>query len=69
MKKLQLNVDALKVDSFSCTADGEEKRGTVHARQDNLSLYCTGQTCQASCDTCTVDGNSCSGANVCFCGP
>jgi hypothetical protein len=47
MKKISLNLDSLRVDSFS-TGAAEAGGGTVHARQ--LTTRTTLQTQQLSCD-------------------
>jgi hypothetical protein len=47
MKKISLNLDSLRVDSFS-TGAAEAGGGTVHARQ--LTTRTTLQTNQLSCD-------------------
>ena len=47
-KKLVLDVEALEVDSFQTSAEEEETRGTVEARQDAAAPQpCT---CAYSCD-------------------
>ena len=65
MKKLQLNVEALRVESF--VADTKPQgRGTVHARNDTNNSACwtygtmcwpgcgsgAGDTCDGSCQSC-----------------
>ncbi len=47
MKKISLDLDALRVDSFA-TGAAEAGGGTVHARQ--LTTRTTFQTQQLSCD-------------------
>lgn len=39
MKKLELNLDALSVESFDL-GDGEQERGTVLANQQTLNANC-----------------------------
>ena len=51
MRKLMLNADDLKVDSFD-VAEGETQRGTVQANED--SPHCT---ITVACDTCYVSCN------------
>jgi hypothetical protein len=78
MKKLRLDLDNLKVDSFATTPDAERLRGTVHG-QDTEYAYCTGYfTCvgqgdchsyEATClgnDTC--EGLGCGDTNSLRCG-
>ena len=57
MRKIQLDVDALKVESFP-TSEGEaEKRGTVHGHnsfrgtcQETCQSTCAGPTCDPPCE-------------------
>ncbi|HEU0013399.1 MAG TPA: hypothetical protein VFQ45_06930 [Longimicrobium sp.] len=54
MKKLTLDLDDLRIESFRTTEQEAEERGTVHAHdQCGCSCCCTGYTqpCQATCDT------------------
>ncbi len=46
MKKLQLNVDELAVESFEATTQPEEPRGTV--RGHNFTDHYAGPTCVAA---------------------
>lgn len=63
MKKLRLNLDALRVESFQATSDADLRQGTVHGHfsqnnpagcyksQVNTCLYtCDDATCLASCN-------------------
>jgi hypothetical protein len=53
MKKLTLNVDDLKVDSFGATERPGAVRGTVQAHERTLAMTCNCDTIQLTCgDTC-----------------
>ncbi len=64
MKKLALNVDALRVQSFA-TADQAVGRGTVHGEACTCQTACTCPGCPSCGDTCpntcyeTCDDPSC----------
>ena len=49
MKKLELNVESLEVESFN-TAESDGERGTVHARSDSAAdvCYSFGDFCTAA---------------------
>jgi hypothetical protein len=53
MRKIQLDLDALDVQSFATTGGGPEERGTVHARGG--SGDCLGTLYQAECVSLTAD--------------
>jgi hypothetical protein len=53
MRKIRLDLEALEVDSFAISADGDDDRGTVHARA-SLRL-CTGADTCAGEPTCLGD--------------
>ena len=59
MKKIRLEMDALRVDSFA-TAAAPEARGTVHGRQiDPIAQAAEYSSCSpegCSCDNCAGDG-------------
>ena len=59
MKKIKLNLDSLRVDSFSA-GSAEAGGGTVHARQRTTTF----QTIQLSCDY-TARYESCYAACEC----
>ena len=40
MKKIELNLDALTVESFDVAGDVEQARGTVMANQQTLNEQC-----------------------------
>jgi hypothetical protein len=53
MKKLTLNVDHLRVESFEPVAGRAEKRGTVRGMDQEYTAEETCRyTCDASCRTC-----------------
>ena len=49
MKKLALEIDDLRVDSFGTTAETTNARGTVAAAEATVR-------CSANCPTCTCGG-------------
>ena len=55
MKKLRLELDALRVDSFA-TADSEDGRGTV---EGYISARCTGGTMTCNGGNTCGDGDTC----------
>jgi hypothetical protein len=58
MKKLQLNLDDLSVDSFHASGEDAGGRGTVHGRNDSVFVACddTNDVCVATgYYTCDVD--------------
>ena len=62
MKKIKLNLDRLKVDSFETRAADTEARGTVHGH------YSAPYTCNARADTCQYAGtcgSECMSLNDC----
>jgi hypothetical protein len=62
MKKLRLNLEDLRVDSFT-TADGDEKRGTVDG-------YYLSERCATDALTCNGPvGGSCGGGEGASCAP
>ena len=54
MKKVELTLDALRVESFSTTEVAQET-GTVHAHEFTPRFSC-GDTCNESC-TCPIASN------------
>ena len=40
MKKIELNLDALSVESFAVAGEMEQGRGTVMANQQTLNVNC-----------------------------
>lgn len=64
MKKLKLNLDRLRVDTFELSEKELTERGTVHG---NATLLCTRwASCQGSCPgTCHID--SCYNCSVDAC--
>lgn len=62
MRKVKLNLDNLRVDTFATTADGASPGGTVHGRDGTEMTVCVGlcggygQTEVASC-ACPTDDN------------
>ena len=73
-KKLRLDLEDLKVESFATTHGLESRRGTVFAQGDTADLACTvspATGCGASCDAfCNTDQAGC-GASMGLpeCGP
>lgn len=59
MKKLMLDLDTLRVDSFATTASDDAARGTVRAHDDTIeSEWCTmPKTC--SRPPCNTEGYTC----------
>src|SRR5262245_61652014 len=52
MKKLTLDLDAVKVESFVTRPKSNEGKGTVFAQERYTVCYtCAGMTCEANCDT------------------
>lgn len=50
MKKIRLNVDVLKVQSYPTTGPEWPEIGTVHGQQQATVLVCSGQvTCASAC--------------------
>ena len=69
MKKLQLHLDALEVDSFHTSWLGSAE-GTVHGEQDNVSgggaTQCGGvQTCGEGCKVTGGGATQCGGVQTC----
>ena len=73
MKKLKLNLDDLKVESFATTPDASSSRGTVFGQdptvypEDTCYLYCTdvGSTCVQQCGTGGSENGTCAPAETC----
>lgn len=66
MKKLKLDPDALRVDTFQATGGDDEKQGTVHG---HATLLCTRYaSCYGSCPgTCNLDScDSCTQGYSCW---
>jgi hypothetical protein len=59
MKKIQLDAESLRVESFSTEALGQHARGTVHAEAATRA-----SNCASACVTC---GNCSSYPDLCFC--
>lgn len=57
MRKLQLNTETLRVESFATTDAESARRGTVHAQEGTFS--------DAGLLSCGA--GACSGASVCYC--
>lgn len=49
MKKVRLDLEALRVESFSTAADDAAKRGTVHGQQQTVPLCTRERTCHSAC--------------------
>ena len=49
MKKLALEIDDLRVDSFGTTAEADTARGTVAAAEATVVRRCTGYDCTCTC--------------------
>ena len=64
MKKIRLDVEALRVQSYSTTGSEEPGGGTVHGLQQATVLVCSGYaTCASAC-------SETNGVNICkSCGP
>lgn len=74
MKKLTLDVDALRVESFATEAAARGRGGTVHAHNHTRGNHFTcGGTCDAAdtCDCQVTDPVSCLETQCAdtFCGP
>jgi hypothetical protein len=71
MKKFKLELDDLRIDSFSTTPARQEK-GTVFGEQCTCYTNCTCPgcpTCDASCNgTCNASCNGCGGTDYYSCG-
>ena len=75
MKKLKLNLDDLRVESFATTPDATAPPGTVFG-QDTEDTICNtqcgtctcgntcGNTCANSCGQCTGGGEGCGGSGL-----
>ena len=67
MKKMQLNLDALGVESFD-TSGADAKRGTVFGEQCTCYTNCTCpgcNTCDESCNGSCAWQQTCGGQNTC----
>ena len=53
MRKIQLDMESLEVESFATADAGAEKRGTVHGRADTDE--CVGTPSEAECVSFTGD--------------
>jgi hypothetical protein len=54
MKKLELNIDALEVQTFETQEDPEDPRGTVHGAANAVEFRGTRPTrCYSECNACT----------------
>jgi hypothetical protein len=64
MKKIRLNVEALRVQSYSTTGAEWPEGGTVHGQQQATILVCSGYaTCASAC-------SATDGIRICkSCGP
>jgi hypothetical protein len=69
MKKLTLDLDALRVDSFETDEDGPY-RGTVQGQSDtDMHRVCTTPTnCETDVSHSTCMAGTCPGSEPCFCG-
>ncbi|HEU0014430.1 MAG TPA: hypothetical protein VFQ45_12140 [Longimicrobium sp.] len=68
MRKLRLNVDELRVESFDTAAGSGAGRGTVHAAQvqaDCCDGCCDGCGCGCSCRGTCWGRQSCPGYHTC----
>ena len=72
MRKIQLDVDSLEVESFATTHDGAEARGTVHGRAGSgdclKTLYqspCVSLTGDLECQCVRTEANQYSCNAVC----
>ncbi len=59
MKKLELNLDALSVESFDVAGDVEQARGTVLANQQTLNVNCYTQAHSCHRTPCCPDTTFC----------
>ncbi|HEX8690947.1 MAG TPA: hypothetical protein VF746_00795 [Longimicrobium sp.] len=60
MKKLRLELDALRVESFDTAAAGAERRGTVHGNAQDVFAEAFGPASnEATCLTCRVPTDPC----------
>ena len=67
MKKVKLDLDVLKVDSFETAARTEQKKGTVFG---HATLVCTEQfTCTSCASDYSMQDNSCGATCGGICGP
>lgn len=69
MKKLKLDLDNLRVDSFDTTpAEGNGGRGTVFGHAESFQYGCTDgascDSCAGSCGTC--EASCCGTCNTCY---
>lgn len=57
MKKINLDVDALSVESFATAALREDARGTVHGNDLSVQASCKGTciSCPVATDPCLCD--------------
>jgi hypothetical protein len=75
MKKLKLDPDTLRVDSFDAEAMPDRPRGTVRARDEETEVFCTWECTDAhscgwsdiDCHTqdCRTDWVTCGGNGSC----
>lgn len=74
-KKLTLDLNELRVESFECSPTGEDQRGIIKAMSDwncPPGEYPTGggsciiQTCGYSCDTCDFSCGGTCGQGTCY---
>ncbi|HEX6909711.1 MAG TPA: hypothetical protein VF142_04940 [Longimicrobium sp.] len=50
MKKLRLDLDGIRVETFATVDARLAERGTVHGLNHTREIYCTkGDTCRTSC--------------------
>ncbi|HEX8906035.1 MAG TPA: hypothetical protein VF771_14400 [Longimicrobiaceae bacterium] len=63
MKKLHLEIAALRVESFEPLAEQGSPRGTVGAREATQQTLCTQYTCGQTCD---LNDLSCNNQETCY---
>jgi hypothetical protein len=63
MRKMELDVEVLAVESFEVDAGSTEARGTIHgnavSRFCTLASGCAGDTCDLSCNGSCATGYNC----------
>lgn len=58
MKKMSLDLDTIRVDSFSATPEAAEEAGTVEANDASFAYSC-GNTYCGSCPSCATNCHTC----------
>jgi hypothetical protein len=67
MKKLRLDAESLRVETFEAVEMETGRRGTVRARGFTEEPGCTeADSCLVSCNTCYTSPYTCDGAHTCW---